>query len=212
MLAAGILLATTTARSSTLACAEQHMSYRQSTPDPHPRTGVHMPFIRVSGALAILLIVGARPGRSADTLSITTTRRLEPDACALLTEADVTKAIEVKALPGKRIVPSSPKVCGWSDVDGGDINHRRVTAAYTSVTGFQVAKSQPGRMSIEPISGIGDDAYYAIPKSESPILSVRKGDTAIRIRLLNGLKLPPFTLEQEKTKEADLAKAAVARL
>jgi len=44
--------------------------------------------------------------------------------------------------------------------------------------------------------------------SDSPLLIVRRGATVFNVRLLNGLKLNAFTLEQEKAKEADLAKAA----
>jgi hypothetical protein len=49
-------------------------------------------------------------------------------------------------------------------------------------------------------------------KSDSPFLMVRKGGTVFNVRILNGLKLNAFTLEQEKAKEADLGKAAASRL
>jgi hypothetical protein len=55
---------------------------------------------------------------------------------------------------------------------------------------------------------IGDEAYYELFKSESSFLVVRKGSTAFNVRILNGLKLKPFTLDEKKTKAADLAKAA----
>jgi hypothetical protein len=41
---------------------------------------------------------------------------------------------------------------------------------------------------------------------------VRKGSSAFNVRILNGLKFKPFALGQVKAKEADLAKAAVAKL
>jgi hypothetical protein len=84
----------------------------------------------------------------------------------------------------------------------------------TSLTAFQFGKSGNNpAMTIEPAAGIGDEAYYEIFKtSESPFLVVQKGSAAFTVRVLNGFKLKAFTLEQEKAKEADLAKAAAARL
>jgi hypothetical protein len=68
-------------------------------------------------------------------------------------------------------------------------------------------------ITIEPISGIGDEAFYQIyPKDQSPFIWVRKGNTAFAIRIITWLKPKPFTTEQEKSKEAVLAKAAVAKL
>jgi len=136
------------------------------------------------------------------------------DACSLLTPAEASKALEVSSLPGKRLVAVSPKVCGWTDGPAMGPNYRRVVVTITSLTAFQVGKSGKNpTMTIEPAAGIGDEAYYEILKtSESPFLVVRKGNAAFTVRVLNGLKLKAFTLEQEKSKEADLAKAAAARL
>ncbi len=136
------------------------------------------------------------------------------DACTLLTTAEASKALEVSSLPGKRMVASSPKVCGWSDGEAIGANYRRIVVTITSLAAFQFGKSGNNpKMTIETVPGIGDEAYYEILKtSESPFLVVRKGNTAFTVRVLNGSKLKAFTLEQEKAKEADLAKAAVAKL
>ena len=137
----------------------------------------------------------------------------DPDACGLLTETDVSMALEVKSLPGTHFVQSSTKICSWSDVAGNDINHRRVVVSVTSAATFNALKSRAGIITMEPVSGIGDDAFYEIPKSsESPFLFVRKGNAAFSVRILNGLKLKAFTRDEEKTKEAALAKAAAGRL
>lgn len=139
-------------------------------------------------------------------------RNVEADACGLLTRAEVSKALEIESLDGRRIVESSPKACIWSDDAKAASSNRRVTVQYTTIAGFQMGKSGSGAFPIETVSGVGDEAYYEIIKSESPILVVRKGNTAIGVRILNGLKFKAFTLEQEKAKEAELAKAAVGRL
>ena len=136
----------------------------------------------------------------------------EPEACALLKTDEVSKALEVTSLAGKRLIAASPKVCVWSDDPEHGFNSRRVNLSIMSSAAFAAVKSRAGRIVIEPASGIGDEAYYELPKGESPFLFVRKGETAFSVRILNGLKLKAFTLEQERTKEADLAKAAASRL
>jgi hypothetical protein len=159
-------------------------------------------------ALALVLFAGERRNVHAASPGLLF-RSVEPDACSLLTAAEVSKALEEKSLPGKRVIPQSPKMCSWSD----DADQRSVVVSYSGVAGFAFAKSPKRNITIEPAPGIGDDAFYLISNSKtSPFLHVRKGNSAFSIRVLNGLKLKPFTQDQEKTKEADLAKAAVARL
>jgi hypothetical protein len=81
-----------------------------------------MRFIHASAVLAAVLLFGAaRRTLNAASLALVLPK-VEPDACALLTEAEVSKALEVKSLPGKRIVAESPKACAWSDVPNGDIS------------------------------------------------------------------------------------------
>jgi hypothetical protein len=83
-----------------------------------------------------------------------------------------------------------------------------------SVTAFQVAKHPAiTTIKIEPVAGIGEDAFYQLfPGDSPPFIWVRKGNAAISIRILTGVKPRPFTLEQEKSKVTTLAKAAVAKL
>lgn len=136
---------------------------------------------------------------------------LAPDACALLTTEEVSTALEVKSLAGTHVVSTSTALCIWSDDPNHGIGNRRVTLALISQTAFDVGKSSI-RATVEPVKGIGDDAYYEVSRSESPTLLVRKGGTAFTIRILNGLKFKPFTIEQDKAKEAALAQAAVKAL
>lgn len=154
-------------------------------------------------------------GQGSSANAAPTTADLSPDAadaCSLLTVAQVSTALEETSLPGRPPVPGSSKSCIWSDALSPPLGERRATLSIISTTAFAVAKSSSGRVTILPVTGIGDEAYYEVFKSESPFLIARKGDAAVQIRILNGLKLKAFTLDQEKTKEADLAKAAIAKL
>jgi hypothetical protein len=134
------------------------------------------------------------------------------DACSLLTASEVSAALEVKSLPGKPAVEGSPKACVWSDVADASVSNRRVTLSITtSTTAFEYMKSSP-RITIETVSGIGDEAFYEISKGgDAPILQVRKGGSVFTLQILSGLKSKPFTLDEVKAKEATLAKAAAGR-
>jgi len=152
------------------------------------------------GALTLSLVLGAHSALAATS-----------DACSLLTAGEVSRALEIKSLPGKPAVAGSPKLCMWSDADAG-INGRRLTLSVTaSTTAFNLMKSSP-RITTEAVTGIGDEAFYEIPKGrETPILQVRKGNSVFTLRILNGSKSQAFALNEVKAKEATLAKEAAGR-
>ena len=136
-----------------------------------------------------------------------------PAACALLTPGDATKALEAQAVAGKEM-GMGPTGCIWSDDPAGSDTSRKVALNTHSLRAFAAAKNPAiTTIKVEPVSGIGDEAFYQIyPNNQSPFIWVRKGDVAFSIRILTQLKPKPFTLEQEKAKEATLAKAALAKL
>jgi hypothetical protein len=134
-----------------------------------------------------------------------------PDACTLLTEDQVSAAIEAKTQPGQHLVASSSKECIWSDDPKQTIDHRRVTLTYSAPISFDLGK-QVSKPSFEPVSGVGDGAYYEFFGSEAPMLVVKRGGTVFSIRVSNGLKLKAIPMAALKAKELDLAKAAVTKL
>jgi hypothetical protein len=162
-----------------------------------------------------LLVVSMSATRFAVAARVPSSVHGDPEACTLLTPADVSTAIEASSKAGKRITESSPKECIWSSDPAASDTSRRVALAIVSTRAFGFA-SRPAisTIKVEPIAGIGDEAFYQVyPNNASPFIWVRKGNTALSIRILTRLKpQKPFTLEQEKAKEAVLAKAAVAKL
>ena len=126
--------------------------------------------------------------------------------------ADVSKAIEATSLPGKHLGDSNANACIWSDDPNHTLDSRRVTLSMSSsIARFESVKSRGGHIAIVPLSGVGDDAYYEIVDPVA-ILQVRMASVVMTIRVLNGSRLSPLTVEQEKAKEAELGKAAVGRL
>jgi hypothetical protein len=141
------------------------------------------------------------------------TRSEAPAACTLLSAADATKALEAQAVAGKEM-GMGPTGCIWSNDPAASDTSRKVALNTHSLRAFGFAKNPAiTTIKIEPVSGIGEEAFYQIyPNNQSPFIWVRKGDVAFSIRILTQLKPKPFTLEQEKAKEATLAKAALAKL
>ncbi len=138
------------------------------------------------------------------------TRSPAPDACALLSDAQVSAALEVTTFPGKHAGSTSTTTCIWSSEATPSGDSRRVALTITSMAAFDRGKSSTSTMiHSEPAPGVGDDAYYEVFKGDSPILVVRKGNVAFTVRVLNGLKLKAFTNDEERAKEKTLAQAAL---
>ena len=133
-------------------------------------------------------------------------------ACTFLTPADASKALEVQALAGKE-EGMGPTGCIWWGGAATD-SSRRVALNTHEISAFGIAKKPfSPAIKIEPVSGIGEEAFYELyPKNAPPFLWFRKGDVAISIRIITRTDPRPFTIDQEKAKEAVLAKAAVAKL
>ena len=162
-------------------------------------------------AFAILLGAAPSSARTRGNAGRGATAIPAADACSLLSLAQVSAALEVTSLAGRHPAPSVTSSCIWSDDANASASNRRVTLSLVSQRTFDFGKSMP-RAKITPAPGIGDDAYYEQFGSDSPSLVARKGSAAISIRVLNGLKFKPFTLDQEKSREATLAQAALALL
>ena len=135
------------------------------------------------------------------------------DACALITTADASKALEQSSLPGKRIMDSDPTGCLFSADPKMSDSARKVAVNTHSPRAFGFAKNPAIKtIKIEPVSGVGDEAFYQIyPNGQSPFIWVRKGTKAFSIRML-GTKTNSFSLEQDKAKELALAKVALGKL
>jgi hypothetical protein len=137
----------------------------------------------------------------------------EVEACSLLTTADASTALGASSRPGKRLVEASPNGCVWADDPAASDTSRRVIVVTHSLVAFRAAMHTViTTITIEPVSGVGEEAFYQVPPTDSPFLWVRKGDTAFSIRILTRSKPRPFTVEQEKAKELTLAKAVVTKL
>lgn len=164
--------------------------------------------VRASAISGLLLaFIGFSPRTSIGILAAQ-----DIEACSLLTVGDASKALEQSSQPGKRMVESSPAGCIWSADPKMSDSSRRIAVNTHSARAFGFAKNPAIKtIKIEPVAGLGDEAFYQIYPNDSPFIWVKKGTNAISIRIM-GTKANRFGLEQEKAKELALAKAAIAKL
>lgn len=133
-------------------------------------------------------------------------------ACALLTTADASKAMDRPSQPGKQFMDSTG--CFWWSSPAEADTSRRVAVNTHSLVAFRIA-SHPAitTIQVQPVAGIGDEAFYQIyPNNQNPFIWFRKGNIAVSIRIITRLDPKPFTLAQEESKLTALATAAVTKL
>jgi len=131
------------------------------------------------------------------------------DACALLTQAQVSSVLGTSVEAGQRLAPSQPSLCAWGKAFG----KRVVLSIYTQmgsmtpVQRFNNAKNTPVKGIIKtPVSGIGDDALYMTTPGLGTGLFFRKGSAAFDLRVYG------FPLDQLKEKEKTLALDILGKL
>lgn len=124
------------------------------------------------------------------------------DACSLVTAAQVSAALGVPIGAGERIVPSSPKLCGF----GGAGAAKRVVTAIITPDMFDHEKHPLQGIKEEQLSGVGDDAHYMTTPGFGTGLSVKKGSFAFKVRVYG------FPVEQVEQKEKTLAQEILAKL
>lgn len=135
-----------------------------------------------------------------------------PAPCTLLTAAEASTALGVSSRPGKEYI--GPTGCVWSNDPDVSDSSRRVVLVTHSLLSFNVAKKPAiTTIRVEPVSGIGDEAFYQIyPNGRNVFIWTRKGSSTISINIITRRDPRPFTDDEEKAKVAVLAKAAVGRM
>lgn len=160
---------------------------------------------------AFALCVGT--GRSAPRRTPPTPPAPPTDACALLTQAQVSAALGVSVGAGQRVMPNTATICGWQVPGESSMSRKRVVASIytqlgsrTPVDRFNTAKTPIKGITKTPVSGVGDDAIYATTPGLGTGLIFRKGASAFDVRVYG---FPP---EQIKEKEKTLALDIIGKL
>jgi hypothetical protein len=131
------------------------------------------------------------------------------DACTLLTDAQVSSALGAPTDPGKPI--AAPTSCQWI----GKGKYATLTANNTIAGKTALERFEPGKKSslpgitVEPVSGVGDDAYYVYFSGTTRAglgLVVKKGDSAFEIRVYG------FDIDKAKPVAKTLAQSVAGKL
>ena len=104
-----------------------------------------------------------------------------PDACALITQAEVGAALGVAVGPGEYLMPSDTRFCSWHEQGNGQRRNSRVSVITEQQ--YQVGKTPVSSLVVNtPEAGIGDEAYFSKSKGVVYILSVKKGAKYFRVQ------------------------------
>src|SRR5258708_11207302 len=82
------------------------------------------------------------------------------DACALLTQAEVSAALGTAVAAGSHIMPQNVVICGWAPAGGPTIGGKKGNLTIMRGPSFINGKVPFPGLPQTPVSGIGDDAHY----------------------------------------------------
>ncbi len=129
------------------------------------------------------------------------------DPCALLTEAQASAAIGGTLGPGKHLAGA---LCQWTQQGkAGDVL-LKLSIDVITVDHFNRLRSVT-LGTVTKVGGLGDDAFYATMKTgaqTNTTLNVKKGDTAVVIRVVGGAK----PVDEYQAKEKAVAQAILPKL
>jgi hypothetical protein len=129
------------------------------------------------------------------------------DPCTLLTSAQASAALGATVPAGK---PLAPTVCEWREE--GKVGTAALRLDITVITPERFAQTKSATVgTVTNVSGVGNDAYYSTIPSGATIstgLSVKKGDTAVVIRVMGGHK----AVEEYQAKEKAVAQTILPKL
>ena len=143
------------------------------------------------------------------------------DACALLTQAQVSAALGFPVGAGTYVTPTYVKTCTFSVSGDNSKSVSSVTISYQAVEGYAGAKNLmeaakaratmekgPGaKFENDTASGIGDDAFYTSMGTGYTGLLLKKGNISLKIAIYGNLPM-----EKKKEVEKTLALQALSKI
>jgi hypothetical protein len=134
---------------------------------------------------------------------------LHDDACALLTDAQVSTALSVPVGTGSYQMPTFKKTCTWNST--GDAAKGAKSSVVLMLDGLDAYKAgkatrQSKTTSVTPLSGVGDDAYYLAVGSNVGLI-VKKRNVAFKVAVYSTLPI-----EKKQAMEKALAQQIVSKL
>ena len=138
-----------------------------------------------------------------------------PDACAILTQAEVAAALGVAVDAGEHLMPADARFCTWHE--HGNHQRRNVRISFISEQQYEVGKTPLPNLVKTSEAGLGEDAYFSKAKGMVYNLSVKKGATYFRVMVRSNaeafVKANDATIDdQDKTIDRSIARAVLKKL
>ena len=153
--------------------------------------------------LAMLVLMLAMLAACTASGATTPSPAVTPDACDLLTE-EIAQA----ALGGRLGGPdrrAGANLCEWGDRDTLNL----IFLTVINGAGFDTAKSNAGTaVTIAPVEGLGDDAFFFTSELTGTQLYVTKGQVAFEVHL----RAPTFSAALAESTLREAAQLIVSRL
>jgi hypothetical protein len=131
------------------------------------------------------------------------------DPCSLATSGEVGAALGTTVNAGK---PLNEKSCQWREQTKPGEAAIIVDVSINSVTFYNTMKSTPGTGTHKPVSGLGDEAFFALWNPGNQVnesLWVKKGDAAFNV-VIRGSK--PINDADRETKERTIASNVLKKI
>jgi hypothetical protein len=106
-----------------------------------------------------------------------------PDACAVLTRAQVSAVLGVHVEPGQHVLPDARTSCGWAAPGDPGLGAKKLVLTLMSGGAFEAGKIPVKSASKTAVRDVGDDAYYITTPPFGTALSVRKGGRYFQVRI-----------------------------
>ena len=128
------------------------------------------------------------------------------DACSLFTASQVSRVMGVVVKDGQHPISSSLLLCAWSPPGAPQTDGKKLTVSLMTERAFEVGKTAAQAVAKMPLSGVGDDAYYAATGGLGTGLCVKTGGTYVRIQIAG------FPAERQMELEKALARQMLTTL
>jgi hypothetical protein len=125
---------------------------------------------------AVLLAAAGSGPASAGALA-------SPDACTVLTAAQVSAVLGVRVETGQHLVPHAHSSCGWAAPGDPSLGTKRLVLTLMSARAFESGKTPVMSATKVVVQGVGDEAYYITTPPFGTALSVRKGEDSFQVRI-----------------------------
>ncbi len=134
-------------------------------------------------SLRITAPIGAAALLLAATASATSGALAGPDACAVLTAAQVSAVLGVRVAPGQHFVPDAHGSCGWAVPGDPSLGAKRLVLTLMSARAFETGKTPVKSATKVATQAVGDEAYYITTPPFGTALSVKRGGSYFQVRI-----------------------------